>query len=143
MAACRAGAQFQFPRAPLVLGDVYPRGIHPPDRVLLEHVRNQLLDRVGQPGTRTDDGKEIGTVLLVGAGPGDPELLTLKAVRALQSADVVLFDDLVSPAIVDMARREATRITVGKRGHRPSCGQDEISALLVKLAKEERRRLFA
>jgi uroporphyrin-III C-methyltransferase/precorrin-2 dehydrogenase/sirohydrochlorin ferrochelatase len=112
-----------------------------PTEVPSEHVRNQLLDRVGQPGTRTDDGKEIGTVLLVGAGPGDPELLTLKAVRALQSADVVLFDDLVSPAIVDMARREATRITVGKRGHKPSCGQDEISALLVKLAKEEKKKV--
>jgi uroporphyrin-III C-methyltransferase/precorrin-2 dehydrogenase/sirohydrochlorin ferrochelatase len=78
-------------------------------------------------------------VLLVGAGPGDPELLTLKAVRVLQSADVVLFDDLVPSAIVEMARREAARITVGKRGHKPSCGQDEISALLVKLAREGKK----
>ncbi|MBV9395346.1 MAG: uroporphyrinogen-III C-methyltransferase, partial [Methylobacteriaceae bacterium] len=56
-----------------------------------------------------------------------------------QSADVVLFDDLVSPAIVEMARREAVRITVGKRGHKPSCGQDEISALLVRLAQEGKK----
>jgi uroporphyrin-III C-methyltransferase/precorrin-2 dehydrogenase/sirohydrochlorin ferrochelatase len=57
----------------------------------------------------------------------------------LQSADVVLFDDLVPSAIVDMARREAARITVGKRGHKPSCGQDEISALLVKLARQGKK----
>jgi uroporphyrin-III C-methyltransferase / precorrin-2 dehydrogenase / sirohydrochlorin ferrochelatase len=100
-----------------------------------EAVRDQLLDEIREPQV----GKGAGRVLLVGAGPGDPELLTLKAVRVLQSADVVLFDDLVSPAIVDMARREAARITVGKRGHKPSCGQDEISALLVKLAREGKK----
>jgi uroporphyrin-III C-methyltransferase/precorrin-2 dehydrogenase/sirohydrochlorin ferrochelatase len=97
-----------------------------------DDLRDQLLDRIREPNS----AKVLGKVLLVGAGPGDPELLTLKAVRVLQSADVVLFDDLVSPAIVDMARREAARITVGKRGHKPSCGQDEISALLVKLARQ-------
>lgn len=80
---------------------------------------------------RDAESKPAGKVLLVGAGPGDPELLTLRAVRALQSADVVLFDDLVSPAILDFARREAERINVGKRGYKPSCGQDEISAMLV------------
>ena len=57
--------------------------------------------------------------MLVGGGPGDAELLTLKAVRALQSADVILFDDLVSPAVLELARREAQRINVGKRGHGP------------------------
>ncbi len=97
-------------------------------------VRDGLLDTLREP-----KAKETGTVLLVGAGPGDPELLTLKAVRVLQSADVVLFDDLVPAEIVDMARREAARMTVGKRGHKPSCGQDEISALLVKLAREGKK----
>jgi uroporphyrin-III C-methyltransferase/precorrin-2 dehydrogenase/sirohydrochlorin ferrochelatase len=100
-----------------------------------DETRDALLDRAGDPSAR----KRLGAVLLVGAGPGDPELLTLRAVRVLQSADVVLFDDLVSPAIVDMARREAARITVGKRGHKPSCGQDEISALLVQLAREGKK----
>jgi uroporphyrin-III C-methyltransferase/precorrin-2 dehydrogenase/sirohydrochlorin ferrochelatase len=100
-----------------------------------DETRAELLDRVRGPGTE----RQVGTVLLVGAGPGDPELLTLKAVRVLQSADVVLFDDLVPSAIVDMARREAARITVGKRGHKPSCGQDEISALLVKLARQGKK----
>src|ERR1700733_2558435 len=55
-----------------------------------------------------------GSVILVGAGPGDPELLTLRAVRALQSADVILFDDLVAPDILDFARREAKKMLVGK-----------------------------
>lgn len=79
-----------------------------------------------------------GRVTLVGAGPGDPELLTLKAVRVLQSADVILFDDLVSDAVLDLARREAGRILVGKRGGRPSCRQDDINDMMVKLAKSGR-----
>jgi uroporphyrin-III C-methyltransferase/precorrin-2 dehydrogenase/sirohydrochlorin ferrochelatase len=79
------------------------------------------------------DAQTKGQVILVGGGPGDAELLTLKAVRALQSADVILFDDLVSPAVLELARREAQRINVGKRGHGPSVGQADISALLVTL----------
>jgi uroporphyrin-III C-methyltransferase/precorrin-2 dehydrogenase/sirohydrochlorin ferrochelatase len=82
---------------------------------------------------------EHGSVVLVGAGPGDPELLTLRAVRALQSADAILFDDLVAPEILDFSRREARKILVGKTGHAPSCKQDEINALMVKLAKAGRR----
>ena len=82
---------------------------------------------------------EQGSVTLVGAGPGDPELLTLRAVRALQSADVILFDDLVSPEVLDFARREAKKMLVGKTGHGPSCKQDEINALMVGLAKSGRR----
>jgi len=80
-----------------------------------------------------------GCVALVGAGPGDPELLTLKALRALQSAEVVLYDDLVSPEIVAMARREAEKICVGKRGYRPSCRQDHIIEKLVALALSGKR----
>lgn len=79
-----------------------------------------------------------GRVTLIGAGPGDPDLLTLKAVRALQSADVILYDDLVSPEVLDLARREAKRMLVGKSGYRPSCRQDEINALMVRLALEGR-----
>jgi uroporphyrin-III C-methyltransferase / precorrin-2 dehydrogenase / sirohydrochlorin ferrochelatase len=80
-----------------------------------------------------------GSVVLVGAGPGDPELLTLRAVRALQSADVILFDSLVSGEILDFARREAKKMLVGKAGHGPSCRQDDINALMVSLAKAGRR----
>ena len=82
---------------------------------------------------------ENGSVMLVGAGPGDPELLTLRAVRALQSADVILFDDLVSREVLDFARREAKKLLVGKTGYGPSCKQDDINALMVGLAKQGKR----
>ncbi|MGL5447613.1 MAG: siroheme synthase CysG [Rhabdaerophilum sp.] len=77
-----------------------------------------------------------GRVILVGAGPGDPDLLTLKAQRALQSAHIILHDDLVPAAILERARREAQRISVGKRGAGPSCKQEDISKLMVRLASE-------
>ena len=82
---------------------------------------------------------ENGSVTLVGAGPGDPELLTLRAVRALQSADVILFDDLVSREVLDFARREAKKMLVGKTGFGPSCKQDDINALMVGLARQGKR----
>ena len=82
---------------------------------------------------------ENGSVTLVGAGPGDPELLTLRAVRALQSADIILFDDLVSHDVLDFARREARKLLVGKTGYGPSCKQEEINALMVSLAKQGKR----
>lgn len=104
-----------------------------PDRSPSHDDRNALL--TGGSGA-VDHG---GSVVLVGAGPGDPELLTLKAVRALQSADVVLYDALVSAEVLDFARREAKKMLVGKTGHGPSCKQDDINRLMVKLAREGRR----
>lgn len=80
-----------------------------------------------------------GSVTLVGAGPGDPELVTLKAVRALQSATVILYDRLVGPEILELARREAKRISVGKAGYGPSCSQKDISKRLVELARKGER----
>ncbi|PYE31294.1 uroporphyrinogen-III C-methyltransferase [Rhizobium sp. PP-F2F-G38] len=80
-------------------------------------------------------GPGLGKVTLVGAGPGDAELLTLKAVRALQAADVILFDDLVSGDVLELARREAKRMLVGKRGGRTSCKQEDINAMMVTFAK--------
>lgn len=80
-----------------------------------------------------------GSVTLVGAGPGNPELLTLRAVRALQSADVILIDDLVAPEILDFARREARKMLVGKTGNGPSCKQEEINSLMISLAKSGKR----
>ena len=77
---------------------------------------------------------EIGRVTLVGAGPGDPDLLTFKAMRALQEADVIVADRLVSPAILDRARRDADRIMVGKTPGRPSPSQAEINAILLREA---------
>jgi uroporphyrin-III C-methyltransferase/precorrin-2 dehydrogenase/sirohydrochlorin ferrochelatase len=85
------------------------------------------------------DAVETGSVTLVGAGPGDSELLTLRAVRALQSADVILFDDLVSRDVLDFARREARKLLVGKTGFGPSCKQSDINDLMVSLAKQGKR----
>jgi len=82
---------------------------------------------------------DLGSVALVGAGPGDAELLTLRAVRALQTADVILFDDLVSDEVLDFARREARKMLVGKTGFGPSCKQDDINALMVSLARQGKR----
>jgi uroporphyrin-III C-methyltransferase / precorrin-2 dehydrogenase / sirohydrochlorin ferrochelatase len=82
---------------------------------------------------------DAGSVALVGAGPGDPELLTLRAVRALQSADVILIDDLVAPQVLDFARRESKKMMVGKTGHGPACRQTEINELMIKLAKSGKR----
>lgn len=80
-----------------------------------------------------------GSVALVGAGPGDPELLTIRALRVLQSADVILYDRLVEPRVLELARREAERILVGKRGGGVHCRQDEITALMLRLAGEGKR----
>ena len=82
-----------------------------------------------------DEAARPGSVALVGAGPGDPELLTLKAVRALQTATVILYDDLVSPEVLELARREARRVAVGKRGGAASCAQADICAEIVRLAR--------
>lgn len=87
----------------------------------------------------TGAGDGGGRVILVGAGPGDAELLTLKAVRALQSADVILFDDLVPAEVLDLARREATRTLVGKRAGRASCRQGDINSLMIRLARAGKR----
>ena len=104
-----------------------------------EQPRPQDLDHLLQEIASGQADLPRGSVVLVGAGPGDPDLLTIKAVRALQSADVVLYDDLVSPRTVNAARREATRIAVGKRGYKPSCTQEDITAMLVSLAREGKR----
>jgi uroporphyrin-III C-methyltransferase/precorrin-2 dehydrogenase/sirohydrochlorin ferrochelatase len=80
-----------------------------------------------------------GSVVLVGAGPGDPGLLTLNAVRALQEADVILHDRLVSAEVLDLARRDATRIPVGKSARAHSVPQDRIHALMLEHARAGRR----
>lgn len=78
-------------------------------------------------------------VYLVGAGPGDPELLTLKGLRVLRSADVVVYDRLISDELLDEVPPEASRIYVGKQGGTHSLPQREISELVVRLASEKKR----
>jgi uroporphyrin-III C-methyltransferase/precorrin-2 dehydrogenase/sirohydrochlorin ferrochelatase len=100
----------------------------------LDEAESELGAQLGQRV-----GNEQGTVVLVGAGPGDPGLLTLNALRALQSADVILHDRLVSDEIVDLARRDALRICVGKSAGGQSVAQAAIHDLMIAHARAGRR----
>jgi uroporphyrin-III C-methyltransferase len=93
-------------------------------------------DRLVVLGGCARDGATPGAVWLVGAGPGDPELLTIKALKALRAAEVVVHDGLVSDEILDLAPQGARRISVAKRKSRHSYGQDEINRMLVAFARD-------
>jgi uroporphyrin-III C-methyltransferase / precorrin-2 dehydrogenase / sirohydrochlorin ferrochelatase len=110
------------------------RAVAYPDSTPQEFDYAMLLQRTRAEGERV----EQGSVTLVGAGPGDPELLTLRAVRALQSADVILFDDIVPADVLDFARREARKLMVGKTSE-STTGNRETGALMAGLAKSGRR----
>lgn len=98
--------------------------------------RETMLSLVNRRGAQ--EARE-GSVAIVGAGPGDPDLLTLKALAALQDADVVVYDRLVGPEILDRARRDAERIHVGKAKGDHTADQDQINALLLEQARAGKR----
>ena len=102
-------------------------------------VDGPLLDENALEQAFLETPQSGGFVSLVGAGPGDPELLTLRALRVMQAASVVLYDHLVSPQLVDLVRRDAERIYVGKEQDRHALPQQEINAMLVRLAREGKR----
>ena len=96
----------------------------------------RTLSPIGRSHNRS---YEAGSVALVGAGPGDPELLTLKALRLIERADVIVYDRLVAPEILALARPRTQRIYVGKERNRHTLPQDDICALLLRLAREGNR----
>jgi uroporphyrin-III C-methyltransferase / precorrin-2 dehydrogenase / sirohydrochlorin ferrochelatase len=106
-----------------------------------ELVFNGNVDGARSALTRALEEPEhhLGEVYLVGAGPGDPELLTFRALRLIQQADVVVYDRLVSPAVLELVRRDAQRIYAGKRRADHAIEQSDINRLLVDLAKDGKR----
>ncbi|NKN31776.1 siroheme synthase CysG [Marichromatium bheemlicum] len=119
------------------------------DRVLLGGVAERVFagrqgeaERLIRAELDADpEHSELGEVYLVGAGPGDPDLLTFRALRLMQQADVVVYDRLVSTPILEMTRRDARRIYVGKQRNHHAMRQEEINQLLAELAKDGHRVL--
>lgn len=98
----------------------------------------QALEAMADP-SRYAAQQVSGFVTLVGAGPGDPDLLTVKALRALQDADVIFYDDLVSSEVLDRARRDAALVSVGRRVGKPGIGQEAVNRLLIEAAQKGQR----
>ncbi|MBE9608602.1 siroheme synthase CysG [Chitinilyticum piscinae] len=112
-----------------------------PDRVFageVTAVREEITTALRQADSST---LKRGAVYLVGSGPGNPDLLTFRALRLMQQADVVLYDNLVSADIMELVRRDAERIYVGKKSNNHALPQDEINQLLVKLAQQGQKVL--
>lgn len=104
----------------------------------MAEARREMVRLLNVAASLRDDAAQ-GIVHIVGAGPGDPELLTLKALRALQDADVIIHDKLVSPQVLDRARRDARRIYVGKSRGDHSVPQDQIEQLMIDEARAGHR----
>ncbi len=103
-----------------------------------KQAENTLQSRINQAATQGQSTPQ-GEVYLIGAGPGDPDLMTFKGLRLLQQADVILYDRLVAPEIIEMARREAERIYVGKKDKWHKVQQADIGLMMVELAQQGKR----
>ena len=101
------------------------------ERAAKEHLQQSLIQQ--------KDTLKQGEVYLVGAGPGAPDLLTFRALRLMQQADVIVYDNLVSPEVLDLARRDSEKIYVGKERQKHTLAQDSINTLLADLAMEGKR----
>ncbi len=110
--------------------DLGPAALREGGKESVSRTLNKLFD---EAQNQTD---AVGKVFLVGSGPGDPDLLTRKALKVLHEADVVIYDRLVSPQILELARREAELVQTGKQGFGPSWKQEDINALMVEHAKQ-------
>lgn len=110
----------------------------------MPHLHAEMLEEeerapiFSQPPVRNEEAERRGKVYLIGAGPGDPELITVKGLRCLRAAEVVVYDRLVNSALLDEAPASALRIFVGKQPGRCSLRQEEINALLVEQARQGR-----
>lgn len=102
-----------------------------------EQAAGEALERMLEAGSQYDP--PAGVVYLIGGGPGDPGLLTLRALQVMQRANVVLYDHLVAAGILDLARRDAERIYVGKQSDNHALPQQDINLLMVRLAQEGKR----
>lgn len=113
----------------------------PVSELFLAGKKKQAHELVQQSIKADDEKLALGEVYLVGAGPGDPDLVTFKALRLMQKADIVLYDNLVSPEVLDLVRKDTRREYVGKRRARHSMSQESINDMLVRLALEGNRVL--
>jgi len=102
----------------------------------------ELIDAAGAPGGAAPRTQPSGIVYLVGAGPGDPDLITVRGLKVLRSADVVVYDRLVPPDLLDRAAPRAERVFVGKRPRGHAVEQEQINALLIAAARSGRVVLF-
>lgn len=102
---------------------------------------SSLMERKLEEAVASGDKPPTGEVYLVGTGPGDPDLLTFRALRLMQQADVVLYDRLIGDGILNLVRRDAQRINVGKLKNNHTVPQDEIGRMLIELAMQGKRVL--